>query len=395
MNICMLTGTFHPKIGGAETYARTIADGMCKAGHDVIVLTDGVGLNCPRYEQMGDIQVLRASNYISMLDDPDKVRWQEMYFGLLDELCTLLGDRKLDVLHANSLHCAILGSMLALTLHIPLVCSFHEQEPENLPFGEGKCKLVFSYIPVEMFLAGGKFFFLKAQTYGAEEERLRLIYHGVDLKKFYPHIKVGMRSALGVSQEDFFILCVGRLKQRKGLLELVRALRIVKDVIPNIHLLIAGSCNSASRAYADIIHQEINDLGLVDTVGINESLTLDDMPDIYSAADLVVQPSHAEGLMLTILEAMASGKPVIGTTILGIQEIITHEVDGLLVPPKTIEPLAEAIVRLATNSDIAQKLAMAGLTRVRSHFNIERTIQETESAYLELIQRDQKTRVEH
>lgn len=388
MNICMVTGTFHPKIGGGETYARTMAEGMCRAGHNVIVLTDGFGYNWAKYERLGGIEILRASAYASLLDDPDKVRWEQMYFGLLNEFCSLLGDRHINIVHANSLDCAIIGSMLALSLHVPLVCSFHEQEPEKEPFGEGKCKLVFSCLPVNMFLAGSKFYFGKALACGAEESRVRLVYHGVNLTKFFPQVELqnDVRSVLGVRQNDFFIVCAGRLKQRKGLIELVRALHIVRDVLPNIQALIVGSCNSASRDYANKLYQEIQDLGLMSFVRIDENLKLDDMPSIYKAADLIVQPSFAEGLGLALLEAMASGKPVIGTTIPGIQEIITHEQNGLLVPPGSVEPLAEAIVRIATKQGLAQQLVKAGLAMIKSQFDIERTVQETENIFFELVQ---------
>lgn len=389
MNICMLTGTFHPIIGGAETYLRTIAEGMYRAGHNVIVLTDGTESKLPQQELLEGIQILRASSYISLLHAPDKIRWEQMYFGLLSEFHSLLAGKKIDIIHANSLDCAIIGSMLALSLHIPLVCSFHEQEPENEPFGEGKCRLVFSKLPVDIFIAGSQFYIDRTKTYDVPTSKARLIYHGINLTTFYPHSvdeTQKAKSAMGIEHNNIFVVCVGRLKQRKGLLELVQALRIVKDTFPNIQALIAGSCNSASREYANTLYQEIKNLGLTGNIRIDETLVFDDMPDLYAAADIVVQPSYAEGLGLAILEAMASGKPIIGSDTSGIREIIIHEHNGLLVPPKQVEPLADAIIQLATNHYFAKQLAEEGMALVKSLFDIRRTIHETDLIYHELVE---------
>jgi len=120
-------------------------------------------------------------------------------------------------------------------------------------------------------------------------------------------------------------------------------------------------------------------------VQIDETLSLDDMPAFYRAADLVAQPSHAEGLGLAVLEGMACGKPVVATDVFGIQEIITHEQDGLLVPPCQVEPLAEAIVRLAADPAERERLAAGGLATMKARFDILRQIEETERAYREVL----------
>ena len=105
------------------------------------------------------------------------------------------------------------------------------------------------------------------------------------------------------------------------------------------------------------------------------------MPAVYAAADLVVQPSHAEGLGLALLEAMATGRPVVGSDIPGINEVITDGTDGILVQAGDVQGLAVVIGRLARDPALARQLADRGLQTVRRRFTLDRMITETEAAY--------------
>ncbi|MES1048997.1 glycosyltransferase family 4 protein [Bacillus thuringiensis] len=385
MKICILTGAYHPKVGGAETYARTIAEGIKKIGHEVIVLTDGVGINEPMCEEIGGVKVVRAFKYADYLEDPTKVRWEQMYFGLLHELYNYIKNENIDVIHANSLDTAILGSMISSSLHIPLVCTIHEQEPEKERFGTGKCDVVFSKIGVEKFITGSEFYFNKVLEFCKDITRVERIYHGIDLEKFSPVDNKKYREEMWIEEDEFLIVCVARLKERKGLMELIRSIRPVKDKISNIKVIIAGSCNSASREYADSLYKEIEKLDLGDTIRIDETLTYSDMPRIYAAADLVVQPSYAEGLGLSVLEGLASGKAVVATNVTGIKEIISHYEDGILVPSKQVEPLSESILEVIKDASLRKRLGENGRLLVETKFNYDRMIKETEKVYLDLL----------
>ncbi len=134
------------------------------------------------------------------------------------------------------------------------------------------------------------------------------------------------------------------------------------------------------------MRREIETLGLKQVVSIQEErFSWEEMPEVYAAADLVVQPSYAEGLGLSILEAMATAKPVIGTAVSGIQEIITHGKNGLLVPPKESDSLAHSIIYLLSNPGEAARLAANGYSFVQQYFSAERMIQETLEIYHEIL----------
>jgi glycosyltransferase involved in cell wall biosynthesis len=97
--------------------------------------------------------------------------------------------------------------------------------------------------------------------------------------------------------------------------------------------------------------------------------------------DLFVLPSHTEGLPLTVLEAMAAGKPVVGTTVGGIPEAVRHGETGLLVPPQEPGRLAEAVITLLKDPVLATSMGEAGRTRAQEVFSLETEARQTRAVY--------------
>jgi glycosyltransferase involved in cell wall biosynthesis len=95
----------------------------------------------------------------------------------------------------------------------------------------------------------------------------------------------------------------------------------------------------------------------------------DDVPDILAASDIFTLPSHFEGLPMSIIEAMLTGLPVVSTNIRGPREQIIDGVTGYLVPPQTVQPLAEALQRLATDKPLRTSLGEAGQKRALAEFD--------------------------
>lgn len=385
MKICLISGTYHPKIGGAESYIRMIAEGLVKKNHEVIVITDGVNVPADPMETINGVKVYRLVDYWQLITDPTKVRWEQMYFSLLSDIAPILKQENIDLIHVNSLDTVILGSMVASSIKVPLVCSFHEQEPEKDPFGDGKCQFIFSNGWVDKFIAGSQFYYDKATRFGVDEKKIQLIYHGINLNQFSPKNKTEMRIKWGIGMDTPTIVSASRLKERKGLLELIRAIGLVKTSVPKVHAIIAGSRNSASSEYADSLYAEIKRLGLEHQVEIMENITFESMPELFAVADLVVQPSYSEGLGLSVLEGMAMCRPVIGTQVVGIQEIITDGEDGLLVPAREVKPLAEAIISLLKDETKRSSLAQKGRQLIENKFNIDLMLGQTLDIYRELI----------
>lgn len=388
LRILLLTSGFPPVVGGAETYAATLAAGLAGLGHDVCVATDDTGDRAPSaapdpVHQTGP-RIWRLAQYREMLTDPSKLRWEQMTFGILPELKQLLARWHPDLVVANGLETTVLGRMVAYEFGVPLVGSYHEHAPEDEPFGQGKMALGYQYLAPEAVLAGSLRYRARALRF-LDEDRVHLIHHGVDIARFSPDCRgARMRARYGLGPERTLIVTAGRLKSRKGQLELIEAFALAAH--PAAHLVIAGSVSSASLDYADGLNALIDRLNLRGRVTIDQGVLPTDMPELFAAADIVAQPSHSEGLGLALLEAMSSARPCVATRIAGHTEIFSAAGKARdtapgdlveLVEPRDVDGLTDALKRLQADSARRTVLGKAAREHVRRYFSqrvmLERT----------------------
>ncbi|MGW4365709.1 glycosyltransferase family 4 protein [Nocardia takedensis] len=377
MKVCLLTSAFHPRVGGAETYAKVLAAGLVDRGHEVVVITDGHEI--PPHTALPGIDVRRIDTSAALFEAGTRVLWEQMAFGLLPDLDA--ASEGADLVHANSHDTAILAAMIGASRGIPVVATFHDQAPEDGPLGVGRSRLVYRHLPIDAFLVPSRFYADKARTFGADPARVELVYLGIDPRRFDDGDRREARRGLGLTESGSLTVCAATLKPRKGLRQLIAAFAAVHREHEDARLLIAGAAELTTRDYADAVRADIAAHGLGEVVRIEEGFTHDDMPTVFRAADIVVQPSLAEGLGLALLEGMATGRPVVGTDITGINEIIEHEVNGLVVAPDDPADLATALTRLLSDSGLAAKLAAAGCATARTAFTRDRMIEETIARY--------------
>jgi glycosyltransferase involved in cell wall biosynthesis len=165
------------------------------------------------------------------------------------------------------------------------------------------------------------------------------------------------------------------------LVDLLQAVSIVRDVVPSLRLVLTGTAHSSSEAYARVLVSEIARLGLAATVRMERGFPANQMADVFCAADVVVQPSHAEGLGLAVLEAMAARRPVVATSVSGIDEIITSDDLGCLVPPHDPDALARGILTMIGDREQAEACATNGHRLVEEHFSVGAMVQKVEEVY--------------
>ncbi|WP_131746511.1 glycosyltransferase family 4 protein [Frankia sp. Cppng1_Ct_nod] len=393
MKVCILTSTFHPLVGGAETYAKTMATGLADAGHEVVVVTDDQrhlrqdreaddhGSQTVSAEIPG-VEICRLDTLGALFHARTKVLWEQMSFGLLPDLAALVGD--VDLIHANCHEGALLASMVGLDRALPVVATFHDQAPEDGPMGAGRSRLVYRHLPIDRFIVPSRFYAQKALSFGAQSSRVQVVYLGIDVKRFRPGDQAAARAALGITGRGPLVVCAATLKPRKGLRPLVRAFAEVHRHRPDTRLLIAGAADLFSRDYADALRADIDRWNLDQAVRVDEGLSHDDMPLVFQAGDIVVQPSLAEGLGLALLEGMATGLPALGTDITGISEIIESGVNGLLVPPDDPPALAEALLDILGRPDLADRLRHAGFATATDRFSHDRMVAATIKSYHEV-----------
>jgi glycosyltransferase involved in cell wall biosynthesis len=211
-----------------------------------------------------------------------------------------------------------------------------------------------------------------------------VIPNGVDCRRFNLHVEAAeLRTRLSLD-EEFTLLFVGALTKwhrYKGLDVLLEATKAALERRRGLRLLVLGDGELRSE-YQRIAAR----LGLSENVCFLGDISDAELPQYYAASDALVLPSkdHSEGFGLTILEACASGKPVIASNVGGIPSIVTHDYNGLLVQPNDPSSLAEATLYLSKNRVAAIAMGRNGRKLAEAH-DWKRTAALTEQAYVNAI----------
>jgi sugar transferase (PEP-CTERM/EpsH1 system associated) len=210
---------------------------------------------------------------------------------------------------------------------------------------------------------------------GVPPRKIRHIPNGVDAEVFAPRQPEGSRQALGVPPGATVIGTVGRLDPVKDHVGLLRAFAAATAGRPAV-MLIAGEGPCRGR-----IENVVRELGLGDRVRVLGERQ--DIPAILNALDLFVLASVGEGMSNAVLEAMATGLPVLATRVGGNSELVVDEITGILVPRESHEAVAGAMRRYLDDPDLMRTHGRAGRMRVEAEFTLATTLR----AYRELYRR--------
>jgi glycosyltransferase involved in cell wall biosynthesis len=197
---------------------------------------------------------------------------------------------------------------------------------------------------------------------------------GVDINKFVP-------SPRHHPDNYLVVLLATRLLWEKGVREFVSAAELLREGGLRAKFWLAGSPDPGNPASID--EQSIRawqDKGTIVVKG-----HIDDMPSLLNKVDIVVLPSYREGAPRILLEAAACGLPIVTTDVPGCREVVEHDLNGLLVPPKNALALADAIRRLCDDSKLRDRMGKAGRDKVAAEFGQQRVFDETMVAYGSLV----------
>jgi len=373
LNIAQLHWGFPPIIGGVETHLVALMPTLVRMGHKVSLLTGAAEGFRVKYEFEG-AQIRRSP----LMD----LNWlfKRGLAGLDDEIYRLFSDyveeMKPDILHAHNMHYfskvhAEALADIAKKKGISLVLTAHNVWDENLYLDLTRD------IPWNHVIAVSHYIRREIVGVGVSPRRCTVIHHGIDHMKFHPGASTkNIYKAYPQLKGKRVIFHPARMGIAKGCDVSIKAFNIVHQSFPDAMLVLAGTKNIidwGATQQKDIAYF----VSLIKFYGFEKNVlvdvySLDEMPGLYSASDIVLYPSSAmEPFGLTMLEAMSTAKPMIVTQAGGMPEIIQDGINGFVIPIKDFESLAGRISTLLAETRLAEDFGRTGRQMVEHQFTKE------------------------
>jgi len=299
------------------------------------------------------------------------------------KLIRLLKNLQIDILHTHLMDADLIGFIACRILRIPQLITIHSYP---YPIERRHCN---RYKVMSLFNTSFVFVSNKVKNYvlsktGISERRTFVVHTGIDLDKF--HIEKSHENReylldnLTIDKGYKIIGNVSRLVDGKGHRHLLLAAVDILKNFPNTVFLIIGD-----GAQRDELVKFSNDLNISDHVRFAGSRT--DIPELLDLMDIFVFPAYDEAFGISVLEAMATEKPIIATNDAAVPEIMENNKEGILIEPQNPKLLSKCIQYLLSNPDERVRLGNAAWKRSR-HFSIEFMVREVENIYLKILLKD-------
>jgi colanic acid/amylovoran biosynthesis glycosyltransferase len=282
--------------------------------------------------------------------------YQVVYFIEAGVLAQELRSRRIDHLHNHFADSSCTVSMLAATL-AGIRFSFTLHGP-YIFFEPYRWKLNLKIQQALFVICISHYCRSQAMLFSdpAEWNKLHIVHCGINLDRYQPVTHQSGQKRL---------LYIGRLSAAKGVPILLQAVAAVALQHPNLQLTIVG--DGPDRQSLEL---QASQLGISDHLNFVGYQSQEAVCQYLQNCDIFMLPSFAEGLPVVLMEAMATGIPVIATAIAAISELVEDGINGYLVPPGAVEPLAQRLDQLISDSQLRQTLGQAGRTKVEQAFNL-------------------------
>ena len=343
---------------GGQDQLFTLISGLAQRGHTIHLI-------CPPGSLL--------ENRVRSLGIPTHaiVMGSEMSPLMFWRLLAVMRRVRPEIVGFNTPRPILLGNLAARLVGVPVRIIFRRV---NFPLGKSLfTRLKYSW-GIDCVVSISESIQHVVEKSGVSPSKIRLVYEGLDLAGFPPRDFHRVRGA----GEPFVVGTISHLSSEKGQRYLVEAASLIPDVCRRMRFVIVGDGQCREE-----LENQVAKLGLESCFHFAgfQSDTL----KYLKSFDLLVLPSLSEGLSSAILSGMACSLPVIATQVGGIPELVRSGENGLLVPPANALALAQAIERLAANSDEAFQMGRRGRSRMEQNFTLERKIRETEELFAVLL----------
>jgi len=381
--ICLVTHYFPPHMGGIEKVSYEQSKRLTEFGYEIDVLTSKIKGQNERPAK--GIRVFPYSNL--NLAERIGVPYPVLSFQAYRKFVQVI--KKCDLVHAHGhvYMSSYLAGKVAKKYKKPFIVTQHNtfidyqsilnilENLNDLTVGKSVLKCADRVIVVSK----------KTMEYvlklGADKSKTSVIYNGVDTDYFHPVNKEESRKKLGLPKNRKIILSVRRLVYKNGLDTLIESIPLLTRDHPDLLFVVAGKGPSRK-----LIEDRVKELGIDANIKLTGFVPDRLLPLYYDAADYFVIPSASgEGLPLVLLEAMACGLPVIATTVGGTPEIIKHMKNGVLVPPRNPEAMAEAISKILLEERLGATIGEEARRIVEDRFTWKKNLSQLQDIYKKVI----------
>jgi glycosyltransferase involved in cell wall biosynthesis len=386
LRVLLVTGAYAPEISSGGLQCQMVARAL-EGQVRFRVLTTATDASLPEHAVVDGVPVARV--FVDVRSRRSKLRAARLMFR---ELSTEVRDA--DVVHVHGYsQKTVFAAALARRHRVPVVLSLHTagfDEPAAIASHGALARWAFN--AASMYLAVSRGLLDACLASGVPREKIDLIPNGVDTDRFRPSAdgeRKELRRRLGIPVGAPMVLFVGFFSREKQPSVLFDAwLRTTREPSCPSTLVFVGATRSAYFEIDARIAEDIREAARREGVG-DRVLFIDPTPRVeeyFRAADLFVLPSSREGLPVALLEAMASGLPVIASRLPGAtDQLIENGRTGLLITPGDVDELAAAMTRVLTAPDRGHAMGCAARAMVAREFGADRTARGWLDAYEKVV----------
>lgn len=375
MKTTIITTHYLPHIGGLELATYHLANELSKKDNEVHIITP--------YPDSKENNAKTNTNIIThrlpINTYPDEPILRSFIDGLKFFKKTLKTIKEInpDIVHSQNITNSIPAYIAWKKYHIPYVICIHGNLELMGPFLPKPFKRFWTKLP--HIKSAARIISLTAEMGKRIEKELGkepiVIPNGVDLEKFYPIPKNNSKT------ENITIITLSRIDDKKGLEYAIQSMPKIIEVYPKAKLKILGDGH-----YRSHLEQLTAELGLEDSVEFTGLIPNTEVPTYLQNADIFLLPSLYEGLPLTLLESMACGLPIISTPVSIAPDIIEKWNNGIIIPFKSANAIADAVITLLSNPELREKHAENSATAAKESMSWETVTNQYISLYQSIIE---------
>ncbi len=403
MRIGIIHWAFPPRAGGVEAHLATLCPELVRLGHQVFVLTETMpGVACE--QSVSGVKVIRRKELSAANLDKWTKQKQDLYAKLKPVLESFLTENRISVIHAHNIHMDFFDLARALTditqeKAIPCIAILHNHI--FIDRNARSMKRIIAGFPWTRIICVSRF--IKEQiiknTPGVDKDKLGIILHGIDLKKFSPLTskeKDKIKGKYGFCGRRI-ILHPARIMPWKGIVPAIRAMPEIAKRFPQSLMVLTGRIKPIHKdqseifRYNNLVDRTIKRLNLKDYVYMGK-YTYRDIPFLTKIADVVIYTTiKDEPFGLCPVEAMACAVPAIVTSSGGLKESVIQGETGYIIEKdekKLPGQLAEKVIKLFSQPRLRKTMGRSGRQRARTHFALVRMAEDFINVTREVINRE-------